>query len=57
MGFLRDAFNNAQAEAKNHNPERAAEIIGHAALEGPGTFEENLNTLMDMKSDNKPKEK
>jgi hypothetical protein len=42
MGFLQDRFNEAKSAADAGDPERAAEIVGHAAFEGPGTFEENL---------------
>jgi hypothetical protein len=45
MGFLRDRLNEAKEAAERGEPERAAEIVGHACFEGPGTFEENLDAM------------
>ncbi|MEU7154100.1 hypothetical protein AB0B15_39725 [Streptomyces sp. NPDC045456] len=42
MSFLHDRLTEAKAAVDAGNPEKAAEIIGHGLLEGPGTWEENL---------------
>jgi len=45
MGFLNNAKADAADAVAAGQPERAAEIVFHAAMEGPGTFEENLSAL------------
>ena len=47
MGFLQDRFNDAKAAVDAGDPERAAELVGHALFEGPGTVEENLAAMAD----------
>lgn len=42
MEFLNDRLHEAKDAASDGDPERAAEIVGHALLEGPGTWEQNL---------------
>lgn len=45
MAFLQDRVNEAKAAVAAGDPERAAEIVGHALLEGPGTWDENLTEM------------
>ncbi|MFE3016701.1 hypothetical protein [Streptomyces sp. NPDC059256] len=53
MGFLSNRRDEAKAAIAEGNPERAADIIVHALLEGPGTFDQNLTDI--SKDENKKK--
>ncbi|MEU5399742.1 hypothetical protein ABZ348_10635 [Streptomyces sp. NPDC005963] len=55
MGFLSNRRDEAKAAIANGDPERAADIIVHALLEGPGTFDQNLTQISKSKDENKKK--
>ncbi|WP_309317422.1 hypothetical protein [Streptomyces salinarius] len=45
MGFMRDRANEAKAALENDGPDRAAQLVVHALLEGPTTRGEVLKSL------------
>lgn len=45
MGFLSDRKNEAKAAIADGDVDRAVDIVGHALMEGPGTFRENLRDM------------
>ncbi|MFJ2374970.1 hypothetical protein ACIOZL_19505 [Streptomyces sp. NPDC087769] len=46
MGFLSSRKQDARAAVAAGDPERAADIIVHALLEGGGSFDQNLTGLV-----------
>lgn len=45
MGFMKEQFEAVKQSVQDGQPQRAAESVVCALLEGPGTFDENLTSL------------
>jgi len=52
MTFLDDQLAAMKEALAAGDPEQSAEILVHAALEGPGNFAENIGTLADKAAAN-----
>ncbi|AZK94854.1 MULTISPECIES: hypothetical protein [Streptomyces] len=55
MGFMRKAAESARAAVQSGQPEKAADIVHYAAMEGSGTYDENMAALARAAKETNPK--
>lgn len=55
MGFMKQVAESARAAVQAGQPEKAADIVHYALMEGSGTYDQNMAAIAKAAKDTNPK--